>query len=154
MNKVIMIILDGFGVGKNYDGNAIELANMDCYKELLDVYPNTLLATTGENVDTPEDHGTLYSTNKYIDNIKWLWSSNEIEKEYPKIPYDYSTLLKILNPIVVDLSEKDSYIKVVRVLSEKLLPIGFGYKADYNTHSIIKELDFNKESLKLPHYFA
>ena len=107
-----------------------------------------------ENVDTPEDHGTLYSTNKYIDNIKWLWSSNEIEKEYPKIPYDYSTLLKILNPIVVDLSEKDSYIKVVRVLSKKLLPIGFGYKADYNTHSIIKELDFNKESLKLPHYFA
>ena len=55
MNKVIMVILDGFGVGKNYDGNAIELANMDCYKELLDVYPNTLLATTGENVDTPED---------------------------------------------------------------------------------------------------
>lgn len=55
MNKVIMIILDGFGVGKNYDGNAIELANMDCYKELLDLYPNLNLVTTGENVDTPED---------------------------------------------------------------------------------------------------
>lgn len=55
MNKVIMVILDGFGVGKNYDGNAIELANMDCYKELIDLYPHAELATTGENVDTPED---------------------------------------------------------------------------------------------------
>jgi 2,3-bisphosphoglycerate-independent phosphoglycerate mutase len=55
MNKVIMIILDGFGVGKNYDGNAIGLANMNCYNELLDIYPNTELSTTGENVLTPED---------------------------------------------------------------------------------------------------
>jgi len=55
MNKVIMIILDGFGVGKNYDGNAISLANMNCYNELLDIYPNTELSTTGENVLTPED---------------------------------------------------------------------------------------------------
>lgn len=55
MNNVLMIILDGFGVGKNYEGNAIELANMDCYKELLDLYPNIELDTTGENIDTPED---------------------------------------------------------------------------------------------------
>ena len=55
MNKVIMIILDGFGVGKNYDGNAISLANMNCYSELLDLYPHTELYTTGENVETPED---------------------------------------------------------------------------------------------------
>ena len=55
MNKVIMVILDGFGVGKKDDGNAIELANMDCYKELLDLYPNIALDTTGENIDTPED---------------------------------------------------------------------------------------------------
>ena len=61
---------------------------------------------------------------------------------------------KITDVIVSSVNEKDSYIKVVRVLSEKLLPIGFGYKVDYNTHPIIKELDFNKESLKLPHYFA
>ena len=55
MNKIAMIILDGFGVGKNYAGNAIELADMDTYKELLDLYPNTTLDTTGENIDLPDD---------------------------------------------------------------------------------------------------
>ena len=55
MNKVIMIILDGFGVGKDYEGNAIKKANMSCYNELLDLYPNTTLMTTGENIELPED---------------------------------------------------------------------------------------------------
>ena len=55
MNKIVMIILDGFGVGKNYAGNAIELADMDTYKELVDLYPNTVLDTTGENINLPDD---------------------------------------------------------------------------------------------------
>ena len=55
MKKVIMVILDGFGVGKKNDDNAVHLAEMFNYTELVDEYPNTILETSGDEVDTPED---------------------------------------------------------------------------------------------------
>ena len=35
MKKIIMIILDGFGIRENEHGNAIKLANMDYFNSLL-----------------------------------------------------------------------------------------------------------------------
>jgi 2,3-bisphosphoglycerate-independent phosphoglycerate mutase len=51
---LLLIILDGFGFNVNYDGNAIELADMTNYKSLLKNYPNTLLVASGEAVGLPE----------------------------------------------------------------------------------------------------
>lgn len=55
MNKILMIILDGFGESSEEKGNAIKMATMDNYNELIDLYPHTYLDTTGEVLGLPED---------------------------------------------------------------------------------------------------
>lgn len=52
--KVLLIILDGFGYGKKYPGNAIELANMKFEKSLRTRYPTTTLKANGEAVGLPK----------------------------------------------------------------------------------------------------
>lgn len=55
MNKIIMVILDGFGESSKEDGNLIKAANMSNYNELYDLYPHSSLITTGEEVNVPDD---------------------------------------------------------------------------------------------------
>jgi 2,3-bisphosphoglycerate-independent phosphoglycerate mutase len=54
MNQTVLIILDGFGVGLKYAGNAVNLANMKFYTSLLKNYPNSELAASGESVGLPK----------------------------------------------------------------------------------------------------
>ncbi len=55
MKKVIMVILDGFGINESEYGNAIKQANMDCYNELFLEYPHSILQASGEYVGLPDD---------------------------------------------------------------------------------------------------
>lgn len=55
MKKVIMVILDGFGINENEYGNAIKQSNMDCYNELFEEYPHAILQASGEYVGLPDD---------------------------------------------------------------------------------------------------
>lgn len=103
---------------------------------------------------TPEDHGKLYSFPDYINNIKWLWSSNCYLRCLPSSKYSYNELLQIIDPIIVTLSANNDIIKVVRAISLNCLPISFGYNMDYYTHPIVKKLNFDSKSRLLPHYFA
>ena len=50
MNKVLLIILDGFGCRKEFDGNAIKQADKPFFDELIKDYPYTLVETSGEAV--------------------------------------------------------------------------------------------------------
>lgn len=54
MNKVMLIILDGFGEGKPYAGNAITLAKTPFITKLRQEYPWTLLKCSGEAIGLPE----------------------------------------------------------------------------------------------------
>lgn len=54
MKKILMIILDGFGIRENTHGNAVKLANMNYFNSLLEKYPNSLLDASGEAVGLPE----------------------------------------------------------------------------------------------------
>ena len=49
-----LIILDGFGHRADREGNAIALAQMPCYHELLEKYPHTLIQASGECVGLPK----------------------------------------------------------------------------------------------------
>jgi 2,3-bisphosphoglycerate-independent phosphoglycerate mutase len=49
-----LIILDGFGYRAEREGNAIALADMPYYRELLEKYPHTLLQASGECVGLPK----------------------------------------------------------------------------------------------------
>lgn len=53
-NCVILLILDGWGQGTAYPGNAIELANTPNFDKLIANYPNSLLQTSGKAVGLPE----------------------------------------------------------------------------------------------------
>ena len=53
-NKVILLILDGWGQGTKYPGNAIELANTPNFDRLISKYSNALLHTSGEWVGLPD----------------------------------------------------------------------------------------------------
>lgn len=50
-----MLILDGFGINENEYGNAIKQANMDCYNEIFQEYPHTILQASGDYVGLPDD---------------------------------------------------------------------------------------------------
>jgi len=51
--KVYLMILDGFGEGKSYKGNAIKLAKMPVLNSLKKEYPLTLLKASGEAIGLP-----------------------------------------------------------------------------------------------------
>jgi 2,3-bisphosphoglycerate-independent phosphoglycerate mutase len=56
-NRVILLILDGWGNGKAYEGNAINLAHKPNFDMLMSTYPNAALHTCGEWVGLP--HGQM-----------------------------------------------------------------------------------------------
>ncbi|HYR74739.1 MAG TPA: 2,3-bisphosphoglycerate-independent phosphoglycerate mutase [Pyrinomonadaceae bacterium] len=49
-----LIILDGFGYRAEREGNAIALAEMPYYREMLEKYPHTLIQASGECVGLPK----------------------------------------------------------------------------------------------------
>src|SRR5207244_12594124 len=52
--KVILIIMDGWGLGKVASADAIQHSNVPFTKGLYSQYPNTTLTTFGELVGLPE----------------------------------------------------------------------------------------------------
>lgn len=55
MNKVAaLIILDGWGMGKDYEGNAINRAKTPNFDLLMRKYPNTVLSASGYDVGLPK----------------------------------------------------------------------------------------------------
>src|ERR1700733_496038 len=51
--KAALIVLDGFGIGKDSPWNAISNAKMPFYRELVSKYPHSQLITHGEAVGLP-----------------------------------------------------------------------------------------------------
>ncbi len=54
METNALIILDGFGRGKNYEGNAIEIEGIPHFKALWNKYPHTYINASGLSVGLPE----------------------------------------------------------------------------------------------------
>jgi len=54
-NKILLIILDGYGEGKDYKYNAVKKAKTPYLSELRKKYPSTILKTDGENVGLPKN---------------------------------------------------------------------------------------------------
>jgi 2,3-bisphosphoglycerate-independent phosphoglycerate mutase len=54
IKPVILLVLDGWGINKNNEGNAIAAAKIPTYRNLLTEYPHTELLASGEAVGLPE----------------------------------------------------------------------------------------------------
>ena len=52
--KAILIIMDGWGLGKVKSSDAIQNANVPFVSSLYSKYPNSTLVTCGEDVGLPE----------------------------------------------------------------------------------------------------
>jgi len=54
MKKVILLILDGFGINNNEYGNAVKTAHTPVLDKLMTVFPNTELEASGTEVGLPK----------------------------------------------------------------------------------------------------
>lgn len=54
MKKILMIILDGFGMREEEKGNAVKLANMEFFNSLWNNYPHSLLKASEHYVGLPD----------------------------------------------------------------------------------------------------
>lgn len=52
-NRTLLIVLDGFGIGKDSPFNAIKNSQMPFYREVIQKYPHSQLITHGEEVGLP-----------------------------------------------------------------------------------------------------
>ncbi len=100
--KVIMVILDGFGLNDSEYGNAIKQADMECFNELYLEYPHAVLQASGDYVGLPDDqfgnsevgHMTIGCGRKLKQELtifNELLGSNRIEKN--------ETLLSLIDHI-------------------------------------------------------
>ena len=110
------------------------------------------------SVSTPADHGKVYYFKENADKLHWLWKNMTSESHIQE-----SMVVKSLNwfynehlqLVTVDLSDRKSDIKVVRVFSPWLVPINFGFDSAHYTHPIIQHsVGVDPDGLRMPHYFA
>ena len=104
-----------------------------------------------EDVYSPADHAKYYFPNERLSNLLWLFDGEYAECSNTNSSFE--DLVELYDPVMVDLTLEDPLLKVVRVLSSKLVPINFGYKNEHYTHSSLNRKVSFKE-LTHPHYFA
>lgn len=96
MKKVIMVILDGFGLNDLENGNAIKDAKMETFNYLFKEYPHSVLQASGEYVGLPDDqfgnsevgHLTIGAGRKIKQDLlkaNELLGSQSIEQNYKLI---------------------------------------------------------------------
>ncbi|MFZ3020264.1 MAG: YcaO-like family protein [Minisyncoccia bacterium] len=106
------------------------------------------------SVFSPMDHGRLYFESENLDRVRWLLDS---EERVPDVEIK-TDIFKLFDPVVLDLtpSDFDCGLKVYRLISERLLPINFGYGNEYYGHNRFTGLGltWKQERPSFPHFFA
>ena len=107
---------------------------------------------TPEHVHSVLDHEALYAQSRlYHEYLEFLFEG-EIPKTTPEATASIDNLKRKLDVVVVDVSEERSALRVVKVLSPKLVPISFGFGAGhYSHHSLTCAAE---DARLMPHYFA
>ncbi len=106
------------------------------------------------DVKSPDDHGLFYVNPEKLVNAEWLLETTACAENRK----DFEGNLDHFDPIAVDITPKEPAcgLIVVRVLSEKLMPINFGYGNEHRGHSRMKVLGY-EWSVRYPsdpHFFA
>ncbi len=103
-----------------------------------------------DKVDTPANHGALYHFNDYSSELEYLFAGAEVDTT-PHV--GGINVLDQFNPVFITVSPPNSPLYVVRVVSDKLLPINFGYGRDHVAHHLVKDL-VDQDVVPFPHYLA
>jgi thiazole/oxazole-forming peptide maturase SagD family component len=106
-----------------------------------------------ESVYSPLDHGKLYFQPENLHRVSWLIESPTKDPQ----PIPAVDLFEKFDPVVLDLTPKGiGTLKVVRLITEKLLPINFGYGNEHYGHRRFADLGltWHQEVPSFPHFFA
>ncbi|HVX47966.1 MAG TPA: YcaO-like family protein [Candidatus Saccharimonadales bacterium] len=101
----------------------------------------------------PMDHAKLYALPDHLDNLRWLCQGKETDFA-PEPSATIQSLFERFNAVSVRLSPDDAPLHVVRVLSDRLIPISFGYSTEHYLHHTLDVSDVHPDAMSLPHYFA
>ncbi|MDX1873295.1 YcaO-like family protein [Mycolicibacterium sp. 120266] len=105
------------------------------------------------NLRTPLDHGLFYAQS-HSNLLDEFMTANTEPSELSVASFSWHSVLQILDPIEVDLDpEGASGLKVVRMLSEKMLPINFGVGMEHRTHPTL-EPSVDRRPSAVPHFIA
>lgn len=126
MKKILMVILDGFGLREDEKGNAVKLANMEFFNKLWAEYPHSVLDASGEAVGLPEGqfgnsevgHGAIGLGRKIKQRITVV--KEEIASK--KI-YDNESLNEMVNHVIVN----DSCLHLMGLVSDGGVHSDFDY---------------------------
>ncbi|MDD4187229.1 MAG: 2,3-bisphosphoglycerate-independent phosphoglycerate mutase [Bacilli bacterium] len=137
MKKILMVILDGFGLREQEKGNAVKLAKMEFFNKLWEDYPHSVLEASGEAVGLPNNqfgnsevgHGAIGLGRKIKQRITVV--KEEIASK--KI-YDNENLNELINHTITNdsclhlmglasdggvHSDLDYILKLIPILKEK-----------------------------------
>ena len=107
-----------------------------------------------KDVVSAPDHGKLYFWPGQQRYLSWLINA---EEKKPAEVDKKKDIFTQFNPVVVDITpSKEASLSVVRVLSEKLMPMNFGYGSEHYRHSRLDMLglSWKWEFPAQPHFFA
>ncbi len=108
-----------------------------------------------QDIENTVDHGNIFArVNLKNSKYKWLLGGEKIKEVKPVIA-DFKELIKKFEPKLVDINKKrDEGIYVVRLMTEKLLPLTFGFGSEHYGHTRLKELDLSwgSEYPSPPHF--
>ena len=116
-NKVLLIIIDGFGHGKDYEGNAITRANTQTLDELERNFPSTLLKADSEAVGLPKNtmggsevgHYTIGCGQIIMQSLPYINKQIETGEFYEN---------KALMQAIKNVKSKDSSLHLIGMISD------------------------------------
>jgi len=108
------------------------------------------------DVTGPMEHGLYYVDRNNLEHVEWLLESKTVALS--GIDKDDKFDFCSLDPVVVEITPPEDYsgLHIIRVLSDKLVPINFGYGNEHYGHARFKMLELfrNSEYPSVPHFFA
>ena len=116
MKKIILLILDGFGIRENSNGNAIKMANLPNLNNIMNAYPVAELEASGEAVGLPKDvagnsevgHSTI-GTGRIITQPLTLIDNKIRDKSF----FENDTLLDLMDFV----NDNKSTLHIIGLLS-------------------------------------
>jgi len=135
----------------SFDGAAVKaLRETELQLASLTMRPK-MRPIAAERVRNIIDHARLYFWPRHLGQLAWLWAGEE--NHTPSVPSaNIEELHEELATIVVKLSPDASPLKVMRVISPRLIPLSFGYRLTHHTHPAAGRI--SPGSIQIPHYFA
>ncbi len=105
-----------------------------------------------ERVHSVLDHELLYAQSKrYHDYVQFLFEG-DVSNVVPIATTTVDSLKEEIEVVVIDASEPQSPLRVVKVLSPKMIPISFGYGDGHHSHKTLVRVADGRDTM--PHYFA